>query len=225
MKLLIVEDEESLLNSIISYFVRESYVCESVDTYEQAVEKVSLYDYDCLLIDISLPDGNGLDLLRLLQTLKKSQGVIIISAKDSLADKIQGLDLGADDYLAKPFHLSELNARVKSVIRRKTFATTDRIYFGNLLIDPIGRQLWVGEQPLVLTRKQLDIFLYLLANQNRVVTKTSLAEQLWGDQADQADSFDFLFAHIKNLKKKLVQANAGVEIQTVYGVGYKLVSL
>lgn len=225
MKILIVEDEESLLSSITSYFAGENYVCESAETYEQAVEKVNLYDYDCLLVDITLPDGNGLDLLTLLKMRTPTQGVIIISAKNSLDDKIRGLDLGADDYLTKPFHLSELNARVKAVIRRKTFATHALINFGNLQIDPVGRQVWTNGQSLGLTRKQLDIFLHLLANQTHVVTKSSLAEHLWGDHADQADSFDFLFAHIKNLKKKLVQAEASVEIQTVYGVGYKLAEL
>jgi DNA-binding response OmpR family regulator len=228
MKLLIVEDELPLLNDIKAYFADENFVCEGVETYEQATEKISLYDYDCLLVDITLPDGNGLDLLNLLKSLKKSQGesapgIIIISAKNSLDDRIRGLDLGADDYLTKPFHLSELNARLKAILRRRHFATTDQLTVGRLQIDPLGRQAWTGELVVNLTPKQWDILLHLLANRTHVVSKSSLAEHLWGDHIDQADSFDFLFAHIKNLKKKLASANAGIEIRTVYGVGYQLV--
>jgi len=258
MKLLIVEDELPLLTDIKAYFTEENFICEGAETYEQAVEKVSLYDYDCLLVDISLPDGNGLNLLTLLKTLRKSQGtsipgtstasagtperdwpgtsisansmpgnsmpgIIIISAKDSLDDRIRGLDLGADDYLTKPFHLSELNARLKAIIRRRSFGTNDQLTVGTLQIDPLGRQAWSANQPLNLTPKQWDIFLHLLANRSHVVPKSSLAEHLWGDHIDQADSFDFLFAHIKNLKKKLAGVGAGVEIRTVYGVGYQLV--
>jgi DNA-binding response OmpR family regulator len=230
MKLLIVEDELPLLNDIKAYFADEHFVCEGVDTYELAVEKISLYEYDCLLVDITLPDGNGLDLLSLLKTLKKSQGesapgIIIISAKNALDDRIRGLDLGADDYLTKPFHLSELNARLKAIIRRRNFATTDQLTVGHLRIDPLGRQAWSNDSILNLTPKQWAILLHLLANRTHVVSKSSLAEHLWGDHIDQADSFDFLFAHIKNLKKRLVGANAGIEIRTVYGVGYQLIEL
>ncbi len=245
MKLLIVEDELPLLTDIKAYFTEENFICEGAETYEQAVEKVSLYDYDCLLVDISLPDGNGLSLLSLLKTLRKSQGtsipgtsmpgtstasayrpgIIIISAKDSLDDRIRGLDLGADDYLTKPFHLSELNARLKAIIRRRSFGTNDQLTVGTLQIDPLGRQAWSDNRPLNLTPKQWAIFLHLLANRSHVVSKSSLAEHLWGDHIDQADSFDFLFAHIKNLKKKLAGVGAGVEIRTVYGVGYQLVEL
>lgn len=228
MKLLIIEDELPLLTDIKAYFADENFICEGAETYEQAVEKISLYDYDCLLVDITLPDGNGLDLLSLLKTLKKSQGesapgIIIISAKNSLDDRIRGLDLGADDYLTKPFHLSELNARLKAIIRRRNFATTDQLTVGHLRIDPLSRQAWSGERILNLTPKQWDILLHLLANRTHVVSKSSLAEHLWGDHIDQADSFDFLFAHIKNLKKRLAGANAGIEIRTVYGVGYQLI--
>lgn len=228
MKLLIVEDEFPLLNDIKTYFADENFICEGAETYEQATEKISLYDYDCLLVDITLPDGNGLDLLTLLKTLKKTQGesapgIIIISAKNSLDDRIRGLDLGADDYLTKPFHLSELNARLKAIIRRRNFATTDQLTVGHLRIDPLSRQAWSGELILNLTPKQWDILLHLLANRTHVVSKSSLAEHLWGDHIDQADSFDFLFAHIKNLKKRLASVNAGIEIRTVYGVGYQLI--
>ncbi|MDO1449615.1 response regulator transcription factor [Rhodocytophaga aerolata] len=222
MKILIVEDEQPLLKSITSYFSEENYVCEGVATFNEAIEKVHLYDYDCILLDITLPDGNGLKILEALKAQKKAQGVIIISAKNSLDDKINGLDLGADDYLTKPFHLSELNARVKAVIRRKKFDTNDVIELGNIQINLLQRVAFANQTPLNLTRKELDILLHLIANKNYVVSKSSLAEQLWGDHIDQVDSFDFLFTHIKNLKRKLSGASARVEIKTVYGIGYQL---
>lgn len=222
MKILIIEDEKQLLKSITAYFLAENYVCEGISTYQQALEKINLYDYDCVLLDITLPDGNGLKLLEALKDLRKTGGVIIISAKNSLDDRIKGLDLGADDYLTKPFHLSELNARVKAVIRRKVFDANNLVEIGNLKIDLMQRSAVAGQDPVNLTKKELDILLHLIANKNRVVPKISLAEHLWGDYIDQADSFGFLFAHIKNLKKKLGSASAGVEIKNVYGIGYQL---
>ncbi|RCR67468.1 response regulator transcription factor [Larkinella punicea] len=222
MKLLIVEDEEPLLNNMLGYLTGEQFISEGVTTYVAALERIHLYEYDCLLLDITLPDGNGLRLLEAYKQLRKKAGIIIISAKNSLDDRIAGLDLGADDYLTKPFHLSELNARIKAVIRRKAFNTHDFIDAGNVRVDMTQRRVWVDQQAITLTRKELDILLHLLANQERVVTKTSLAEHLWGDHIDQADSFNFLFAHIKNLKKKLLEAGATPEIRNIYGVGYQL---
>lgn len=225
MKILIVEDEQPLLETITSYFSEENYLCEGVTTYHEAIEKINLYEYDCILLDVTLPDGDGLKILEELKALKKAQGVIIVSAKNSLDDKINGLDLGADDYLTKPFHLSELNARVKAVIRRKKFDTNDVVELGNIQIDLLQRIAFANQTPLHLTRKEFDILLYLIANKNYVVSKSSLAEQLWGDHIDQADSFDFLFTHIKNLKRKLGGASARVEIRTVYGIGYQLLEI
>ena len=224
MKILIIEDEQPLLESITSYFSQENYVCEGVATFNEAIEKVNLYEYDCILLDITLPDGNGLKVLEELKAQKKAQGVIIISAKNSLDDKINGLDLGADDYLTKPFHLSELNARVKAVIRRKKFDAND-VELGNIQINLLQRVAFANHTPLNLTRKEFDILLHLIANKNYVVSKSSLAEQLWGDHIDQVDSFDFLFTHIKNLKRKLSGASASVEIKTVYGIGYQLLEI
>jgi DNA-binding response OmpR family regulator len=225
MKILIVEDEEQLLHSIFAYLVSENYVCEGVNNYQDAIEKIHLYEYDCILLDIMLPDGDGLQVLQELKSLRKAQGVIIISAKNSLDDKVIGLNLGADDYLTKPFHLSELNARVKAVIRRKHFDTAEFVEVANVKIDLARRSACVNKQPISLTNKELDILLYLVANKTRVVAKTSLVEQLWGDHIDQADSFDFLFAHIKNLKKKLSNANASIEIKNIYGIGYQLLEV
>ena len=225
MKILIIEDERPLLEGIISYFSNENYVCVGVTTFNEAIEKINLYEYDCILLDITLPDGSGLTILEELKAQKKTQGVIIISAKNSLDDKIYGLDLGADDYLTKPFHLSELNARVKAVIRRKKFDTNHITEIGNITIDLLNRIAAAGNVPLQLTRKEFDILLHLTANKSYVVSKTSLVEQLWGDHIDQVDSFDFLFTHIKNLKKKLSSADARVEIRTVYGIGYQLWAL
>lgn len=222
MKILIVEDELPLLASMEAYLKQEHYITEKAITYQEGYYKIHVYAYDCILLDIGLPDGDGLRLLEELKSLRQKAGVIIISAKNSLDDRILGLDLGADDYLAKPFHLSELNARIKAVLRRKQFDTNDLIQLANLTIDLSKRSMLVNQTPLNLTKKEFDILLHLVANKARVVSKSSLAEQLWGDHIDQADSFDFLFAHIKNLKKKLSAAEAGVEIRSIYGIGYQL---
>ena len=222
MKILIVEDELPLLASMESYLKHEHYITEKATTHQEGYYKIHVYAYDCILLDIGLPDGDGLRLLEELKSLRQKAGVIIISAKNSLDDRILGLDLGADDYLAKPFHLSELNARIKAVLRRKQFDTNDLIQLANLTIDLSKRSLLVNQTLVNLTKKEFDILLHLVANKARVVSKSSLAEQLWGDHIDQADSFDFLFAHIKNLKMKLSAAEAGVEIRSIYGIGYQL---
>lgn len=225
MKILVIEDEKNLLESIIEYFSKEQYTCETASNYQKGLEKITIYQYDCILLDIGLPDGDGLMLLETLKSQRKMDGVIIISAKDSLDDKIKGLDMGADDYLTKPFHLSELNARVKSVIRRKHFEANDLVEVGNLSIDLMNHRVQCQNQKLELTKKEYDIFVYLAANKKRVVSKSSLAEHIWGDNIDQVDSFDFIFAHIKNLKKKLKTVEAGIDIKNIYGVGYQLIEV
>lgn len=221
MKILIVEDERELAKSIVQYLRQESYVCEMAYTASEAEEKIVMHDYDCILLDISLPDGNGLKILEKLKMEGKLEGVIIISAKNSLDDRIKGLNLGADDYLAKPFHLSELGARVSAVIRRKRFAGNNIISFHEISIDLLGKSVQVQGKGVDLTRKEYDLFLFLVSNKNRVVSKNAIAEHLSGDDAEVFDNFDFIYAHMKNLKKKLTEAGSMDYIKTVYGLGYK----
>ncbi|MEY8723401.1 response regulator transcription factor [Bacteroides stercorirosoris] len=222
MKILIVEDEPDLRETIRISLLKENFVVETAADYYSALEKVNDYDYDCILLDIMLPGGSGLDLLRELKRLRRSDSVLIISAKDSLDDKVEGLELGADDYLTKPFHLAELNARVKSVIRRRQTKGDVSVTVGNLLLYPDKRQVEVGGVPLQLNRKEFDLLYYFVVNPNRVINKMSLAESVWGDNIDQADSLDFIYSQVKNLRRKLKQAEATVELKAVYGFGYKL---
>ncbi|MFN8357718.1 MAG: response regulator transcription factor [Spirosomataceae bacterium] len=221
MKLLLIEDEKALAESVQHYFQHESFVCEWVSNYEAALEKISLYQYDCVLVDLMLPDGNGLDVVRYLKKHHPETGIIIASAKDSLDDKIAGLTMGSDDYLTKPFHLSELNARVQSIIRRRHFQGNADIRFGKITIQPQERFVTVEGQEIILTRKEYDLLIYLISNKNRVLTKESIAEHLWGDDADLMDNFDFIYTHIKNLRKKLLDKGCPDYLRSVYGVGYK----
>ena len=224
MKILIIEDEPSLKEIMTDYLQKERYVVESVSTLGEALFKLADYDYDCVLLDIMLPDGNGLSLLRKLREMGKSENVIIISAKDAVEDKIEGLELGADDYLAKPFHLAELNARIHSVIRRKDLGGDPSVRFGNVRVDTEAFEVHVGDRLLELGRKEHEILAYFINRPNHLVDKTALAEAVWGDHIDQVDNFDFLYAQMKNLRKKMNEAGADVEIKASYGLGYKLVS-
>lgn len=221
MKILIVEDEPGLAKSIAEYLSGEQYICEFAATYRQAMDKVALYDYDCILLDIMLPDGSGMDILENLEKENKQDGVVIISAKNALDDKIRGLQLGADDYLTKPFHLSELAARIFSVIRRKQFTHANIIRQNELQIDLLSKTVHAGNLLIALTKKEFDLLLYFIGNKNRVISKSALAEHLSGDVADMLDSHDFVYAHIKNLKKKLKQTGCDSCLKTVYGTGYK----
>jgi DNA-binding response OmpR family regulator len=223
MKILIVEDEPALRELIQRSLEKERYITEVAPDYDTAIEKVEVYDYDCILLDIMLPGGNGLDLLKHLKDLRKKENVIVISAKDSLEDKILGLELGADDYLPKPFHLAELNARVKSVLRRKHRDGEHAIVLGNVRLLPDSFQVWINNEQLELSRKEYDILHYFMNRPNRMVNKNTLAESVWGDHIDQVDNFDFIYAQIKNLRKKLKNHQASIEIKAVYGFGYKLV--
>lgn len=222
MKVLIVEDEKELSSSIAQYLRQESYVCELAYNVRDALEKVQLFDYDCILLDITLPDGNGLKILESLKQHNKLDGVIIISAKNSVDDRIKGLNLGADDYLPKPFHLSELGARISAIIRRKHFDGKTKFSFNEINIDLLGKTVKIHDKPLELTRKEYDLLLFLISNKNRVVSKNAIAEHLSGDDAEIFDNFDFIYAHMKNLKKKLNDAGSMDYIKTVYGLGYKL---
>ena len=223
MKILIVEDEPALRELVQRSLEKERYVTEVATDFDSALEKIELYDYDCVLLDIMLPGGSGLDLLERLKELRKKENVIIISAKDSLDDKVLGLELGADDYLPKPFHLAELTARVKSVLRRKHRDGEHTLTVGNVRVQPDTFQVWVDGKPLELSRKEYDILHYFLNRPNRMVNKQTLAESVWGDHIDQVDNFDFIYAQIKNLRKKLKDAGSTVEVKAVYGFGYKLV--
>lgn len=223
MKLLIIEDEAELQKIMVQSLQHENFRVETASDFETALDKIAAYDYDCILLDIMLPGGSGLDILKELKKIGKSDNVIIISAKNSIDDKVQGLTLGADDYLTKPFHMAELTARVKSVLRRKYFAGNDTTVLGNVEINIHERSVKVNGQPLTLNRKEMDVLLYLIMNKNRLVTKTSLAEHVWGDTIDQADNFEFIYSQIKNLRKKLKESKAQLDVQAVYGIGYKLV--
>lgn len=223
MKILIVEDEPSLRELIQRSLEKERYVVEVAGDFISAVRKIEDYDYDCVLLDIMLPDGSGLDLLEKLKDMHKRENVIIISAKDSLEDKVLGLELGADDYLPKPFHLTELNARIKSVIRRQHNDGEMDIRLGNIRVIPDKFQVLVDEKEIELNRKEYNILLYFINRPGRLVNKTTLAESVWGDHIDQVDNFDFIYAQIKNLRKKLKDAGATAELKAVYGFGYKMV--
>lgn len=223
MKILVIEDEKELRQIIAESLEKENYVVETAGSFIEASEKISLYEYDCILLDIMLPGGSGLELLKELKQINKPSNVIIISAKNSLDDKVLGLDIGADDYLAKPFHIAELNARVKAVLRRKILDGKNRIEAANLVLDIDERTLFVNNENVPLNRKEFDMLNYFLLNKNRLVSKTALAEHVWGDNTDQADNFDFIYYQIKNLRKKLQNADAKIEIDAIYGIGYKLI--
>ncbi len=221
MKILIVEDNLQLARNIETYLHAEGNVCEVADTYMKAIDKIVAYGYEMLILDIMLPDGNGLDVIRELKKQNSAAGVLIISAKNSLDDKLTGLNLGADDYLTKPFHLSELHARIKAIYRRNNLGGDEEIIYNELLVNIENRTLTVNEVSVELTQKEFDLLVFLLTNKNRVITKQSIAEHLWGDYVDAYDSFDFVYQHIKNLRKKIMNAGGSDYIQTVYGLGYK----
>jgi DNA-binding response OmpR family regulator len=222
MKLLLVEDERSLCDSMVTYLKQQTFQCDVAGGYRSAMERIELYDYDCILLDINLQDGNGLQLLKELKDNRKSDGVLIISARNSLEDKVQGLQLGADDYLAKPFHLSELGARVMAIIRRRNSGGNNLIHLEELVIDTQARTAAVNRTPVDLTRKEYQLLLYFAYNKGRVVSKNAIAEHLWGDETGGAANYDFIYTHIKNLRRKLIDAGCSDYIQSVYGMGYKL---
>ena len=225
MKILIIEDEKEMLQNMRQTLEMENYVVETAASFEQAVSKLGVYRYDCILLDIGLPDGNGLELLEEIKKNGFQDGVIIVSARDSLDDKIRGLDLGADDYLAKPFHTAELNARVKAVLRRKKFDGSKILNIANVEIDLDAHSVRVEGREMELNRKEFDVLLYLCTNEGRLVSRSALAEHVWGDHIDQADSFEFIYSQIKNLRKKLSGSGADIEVKSVYGIGYKLLRL
>lgn len=221
MKILVVEDERALMESILTYLRQEGYVCEAAGNFREASLKASDHNYVCVIVDLTLPGGNGLEIVRQLKENSPDTGIIIISAKNALDDKITGLEVGADDYLTKPFHLSELNARLRSVIRRRNFNGQKTVQVGNIIVFPDAAEVTVEGKKLALTKKEYDLLLYFIANKRRVLTKDSIAEHLWGDHVDSLDSLDFVYTHIKNLRRKLLTAGGEDYIETVYGLGYK----
>ena len=220
MKILLIEDEPDLRKSIKQYLHQEGYVVESASDFHTASEKVHEYQYDCILVDITLPKGSGLDIIKQLKKNNSKAGIIIISAKNSSDDKIVGLDLGADDYLAKPFNLAELNSRIKALIRRRNFDGNQTIVVNEITITPNERKVQVNNEEVNLTAKEYDLLLFFISNKNRVVSKNSIAEHLWGDDSDQMDSHDFIYVHLRNLSKKLAEKGCEDYVKTIYGIGY-----
>ena len=221
MKLLIIEDEQDLLDEIWAYLTGDGFVCETANDYDDADEKLSLYHYDLALVDITLPGGNGLSIIEKIKETRQDTGIIIISAKNSLDDKLKGLDIGADDYITKPFHLSELNARIKSVLRRRKFEGAMKIVFNEIEIHPDKNEVMVNNTALTLTRKEFELLMFFIANKNRLLTKESIAEHLWGDKIDLVDNFDFIYTHINNLRKKIMKNQGKDYLKNIYGMGYK----
>jgi len=223
MKILIVEDDPALCETLRQFLKNEKYIVETANDYLSGIEKVGTYNYDCILLDIMLPHGSGIDILKEIKKLGKKDAVIILSAKGSVEDKVLGLNLGADDYLAKPFNLMELHARIKSAIRRNNHEGEKSISFKNVKIFPEERRVLISESELTLNRKEFDLLYYFMIRPEKTLQKTSLAESVWGDNIDQADSLDFIYSQIKNLRKKLKDNKAEIDFQAVYGIGYKLI--
>ncbi len=224
MKILIVEDEKQLLDSMLTFLKESGMICEKAETLAEASEKADLYEYDCVVLDIGLPDGSGLKVINILQQKQKQTGIVILSAKNSLDDRLVGLNFGADDYVTKPFYMPELVARIKSVVRRRAFQGKNEILFNEIRVVPDEMMMYVKDKLISLTKKEHELLLYFLSNQNKVLTKEAIAEHLWGDHADMADSFDFIYSHIKNLRKKMTDNGAHDYLKSIYGVGYKLSS-
>ncbi len=221
MKILIVEDEPALQESIQKYLEQQGYVVEAVNDFKAGLQKVHLYNYDCVVVDIGLPYGSGLELVKRLKDIESKSGIIIISAKNSLEDKLQGLELGSDDYLTKPFHLSELNARINAILRRRNFGGNTVIQFNEVSMLPEAQQVTVNDKNVALTDKEYQLLEYFIANQRRVLTKAAIAGHIWGDEYEQVSNYDFIYTHIKNLRKKLIEAGSNDYIKTVHGTGYR----
>lgn len=221
MKLLLIEDNIELSEELSTFLTEEGYLTEKALTFSSATEKIHAYNYDLVIVDLGLPDGNGLDIISQLKESGIKSGILIISAKNAITDKVKGLELGADDYITKPFHIAEFNARVKSILRRKNFEGNNTILFNDIFVDINAATVSVNGQMLTLTKKEYELLVYFLYNKNRIVTKESIAEHLWGDHADSADNFDFIYNHIKNLRKKILNAGGRDYLKSVYGMGYK----
>jgi len=225
MKVLIIEDEIELLTTISNYLTKENYVCELVENFQKANEKLSIYEYDIILLDITLPDGNGIDLLKTIRKNNISAGVIILSAKSSLDDKITGLDFGADDYMTKPFQLSELNSRIKAILRRHKFNGSNTVVFNEIAINTDSKTIKIHDKEIMLTKKEYDMLLFFIINKDRVLTKEAIAEHLWNDNIDLVDNFDFIYTHLNNIRRKIKTKGGNDYIKTIYGMGYKFTDI
>jgi DNA-binding response OmpR family regulator len=221
MKVLIIEDNQELARNVHDFLAREGYVCELSHTLEEARGKLGLFQYDCILLDIGLPDGSGIGLLNMIRAEHKESNVLIISAKNALDDKIIGLEKGADDYLTKPFHLAELHARIRAVYRRKNLGGAAVVEFNEISLNTDTFEARIGEVILDTTPKEFDLLLYFIVNKNRVLSRQSIAAHLWGDYTDNLANFDFVYQHVKNLRRKISNAGGMDYIGTVYGLGYK----
>jgi DNA-binding response OmpR family regulator len=223
VKLLIVEDDRSLCTAINDYLKMEGHICEIAQNYRQAINKAADNIYDCIILDIGLPDGNGLDIIRELKANKSTDGILILSAKSSLEDKLIGLKIGADDYLTKPFHFAEMSARINSIYRRNNLLGLNEISFNEIKVNTADNQAYINGTMLNLTRKEYDLLLFFVTNRNRIITKESIVEHLWGDEVILTDSFDFVYTHVKNLRKKIIKAGGKNYIKCIYGFGYKFI--
>lgn len=220
MKILLIEDDESLASAIREYLKSEDILVEVAQNFQKGQEKAMLYEYDCILLDLTLPGGDGMEILKTINNSPVKNNVIIISARGALEDKITGLESGADDFLPKPFHLAELNARIKAVVRRKLGSNSNEIRIGEIRIDLNNRKVFIGQQEIQLFRKEFDLLYYFAINKNRLLTKSAIAEYVWGDHYEDADNLDFVYYQIKNLRKKLLEMNAPFQIASSYGIGY-----
>ncbi|MBI9071131.1 MAG: response regulator transcription factor [Melioribacteraceae bacterium] len=221
MRILLVEDEIDLLESIKAYLKSEDFICDMASNFNEALDKVGVYEYDCVIIDIMLPDGNGIDLIDEIKKTNVNCGIIIASAKNSLDDKLKGLKIGADDYLAKPFHISELSARIQAVIRRRNFNGNSEILYNEIKLDINLRDAFVNQQQIWLTKVEYILLSFFMSNINKVLSREAIAEHLIGEQDETLDSLDFIYSHIKNLRKKIIDAKGGDYIKAVYSIGYK----
>jgi DNA-binding response OmpR family regulator len=222
MNLLIVEDEKSLAAEIALFLKRENFLCDMAHTGTEASEKIAVNLYDFVLLDLGLPDYNGLDLIREARENNVDVSFIIITARGAVEDRIKGLDLGADDYLPKPFALAELHARIMAVARRKFHIQTQDITLGEFLMNISARKLMHGNGEVEITRKEFDLLYYLVINQNKVLARHQLYEHIWGNTLDDQYDSNFIDVHIKNIRKKLNAHAPTPWLETVRGVGYRI---
>lgn len=225
MKILVIEDNVELLHDIKDFLEQEGNVCEIASDYRSAYMKIGIFPYDILVVDITLPDGSGLDVVKEIKKENIDAGIIIISAKNAVGDKVHGLEIGADDYLTKPFYLSELNARIKALYRRKVHQGSKEIVFNEIKIKPEKHEVYVNDRLMTLTKKEFDIIHFFVANKNRLLTKEAIAEHLWGDHIEMVDSFNFIYTHLANLRKKIAELGGKDYIKSIYRVGYKFTDL